>query len=95
MINEQINTCIQKLKEMGVKQEVIDICFVPEETENELEVKGSVYMALQESGLYSNFIDCIDAGDNLLRSVYDNVLDDIRVKDYSKKIPLEESIVDA
>jgi hypothetical protein len=87
-----INKCIQQLKDLGVSQEVIDRCFVLEETESELEIKGSVYMALQESGLYDSFIDCVYTGDNILRSVFNDILEDIRVKDYSKKVDIEEVV---
>jgi hypothetical protein len=47
----EIAQCIERLRLIGVSEDIIEQCFIPEETETIEEIMGSVYMAVDDAKL--------------------------------------------
>ncbi len=84
MIQQQIQQCIAALRALNVTDEIIDLCFIPEETETEIEVRGSLLQALADSKMFGNWNDCLVIAEPILSKIFGDEAVNYVVTDWSK-----------
>lgn len=82
---QKVDAVIKLLKERGVSDAIIAECFIPEETENDIEVAGSIIMAL-EMQFDKPWADHISVCESIVYPIFNELaIEDVSIKDYTKK----------
>ena len=84
-VQQKIDMCKESLREYNISQDIIESCFIPDETESDIEIKGSLISALITSNFDSSFYVCASEGNKIYSKLFGCDIPPYEITDFTKK----------
>lgn len=68
----------------NISEDIINQCFIPEETTDDIEIKGSIIQALTLANFDPSFQVCVNEAYKVYKHVYDGYIFDYEITDFTK-----------